>query len=94
MTRWVVGSILHGVNPLNYQETFYLHHLTDRITHTVTFVTPVVEHWLECVECIIKSIVFNTFCSCVNFIIDKSKYRHIFENEYKRTLVACGEKEM
>ena len=22
-------------------------HLTDRITHTTAFVTPVVEHWLE-----------------------------------------------
>ena len=26
---------------------FYMHHPTDRITHTMTFVTPVVEHWLE-----------------------------------------------
>ena len=26
---------------------FYMHHSTDRITHTTTFVTPVVEHWLE-----------------------------------------------
>ena len=25
----------------------YMHHLTDRITHTTAFVTPVVEHWLE-----------------------------------------------
>ena len=24
-----------------------MHHLTDRITHTTAFVTPVVEHWLE-----------------------------------------------
>ena len=24
-----------------------MHHLTDRITHTMAFVTPVVEHWLE-----------------------------------------------
>ena len=24
-----------------------MHHATDRITHTTTFVTPVVEHWLE-----------------------------------------------
>ena len=24
-----------------------MHHPTDRITHTVAFVTPVVEHWLE-----------------------------------------------
>ena len=23
-----------------------MHHLTDRITHTTAFVTPVVEHWL------------------------------------------------
>ena len=26
---------------------FYMHHPTDRITHTTSFVTPVVEHWLE-----------------------------------------------
>ena len=26
---------------------FYMHHATDRITHTTAFVTPVVEHWLE-----------------------------------------------
>ena len=30
---------LHGL--------FYMHHPTDRIEHTKTFVTPVVEHWLE-----------------------------------------------
>ena len=24
-----------------------MHHPTDRIAHTMTFVTPVVEHWLE-----------------------------------------------
>ena len=26
---------------------FYMHHHTDRIAHTIAFVTPVVEHWLE-----------------------------------------------
>ena len=26
---------------------FYMHHPTNRITHTTVFVTPVVEHWLE-----------------------------------------------
>ena len=29
------------------QGFFYMHHLIDRIAHTTTFVTPVVEHWLE-----------------------------------------------
>ena len=29
------------------QGFFYMHHPTDRITHTMAFVTPVVEHWLE-----------------------------------------------
>ena len=24
-----------------------MHHPTDKITHTMAFVTPVVEHWLE-----------------------------------------------
>ena len=26
---------------------FYMHHPTDKITHSTAFVTPVVEHWLE-----------------------------------------------
>ena len=34
-------------NPLPPQGFFYMHHPTDRITHTTAFVTPVVEHWLE-----------------------------------------------
>ena len=29
------------------QRFFYMHHSTDRITHTTAFVTPVVENWLE-----------------------------------------------
>ena len=31
----------------NQQGFFYMHHPTDRITHTTAFVTQVVEHWLE-----------------------------------------------
>ena len=32
----------------SYQQGFfYMHHPTDRITHTTAFVTPVMEHWLE-----------------------------------------------
>ena len=31
----------------SYRGFFYMHHPTDRITHTTAFVTPVVEHWLE-----------------------------------------------
>ena len=35
-------------NPLlPHRLLFYMHHPTDRITHTTAFVTPVVEHWLE-----------------------------------------------
>ena len=26
---------------------FYMHHPTDRTAHTMAFVTPVMEHWLE-----------------------------------------------
>ena len=33
--------------PPHRQGFFYMHHPTDRITHTTAFVTPVVEHWLE-----------------------------------------------
>ena len=35
-------------NPLPpHRLLLYMHHPTDRITHTTAFVTPVVEHWLE-----------------------------------------------
>ena len=33
--------------PINSKGSFYMHHPTDRIIHTMAFVTPVVEHWLE-----------------------------------------------
>ena len=35
--------------PLHFfqQRIFYMHHPTDRITHTTAFVTSVMEHWLE-----------------------------------------------
>ena len=33
--------------PISSKGSFYMHHPTDRITHTTAFVTPVVEHWLE-----------------------------------------------
>ena len=37
----------HGlIFPIN-SKTKLMHHLTDRITHTTAFVTPVVEHWLK-----------------------------------------------
>ena len=32
---------------INSKCFFYMHHPTDRITHTTAFVTPVVEHWVE-----------------------------------------------
>ena len=32
---------------INSKGSFYMHHPTDRITHTTAFVTPVVEHWPE-----------------------------------------------
>ena len=32
---------------INSKGSFYMHHPTDRIAHTIAFVTPVVEHWLE-----------------------------------------------
>ena len=33
--------------PIKSKGFFYMHHPTDRISHTTAFVTPVVEHWLE-----------------------------------------------
>ena len=38
----------HGLLfPISSKGSFYMHHPTDRITHTTAFVTPVMEHWLE-----------------------------------------------
>ena len=38
----------HGLLfPINSKGFFYMHHPTDRITHTTAFVTPVIKHWLE-----------------------------------------------
>ena len=33
--------------PIYSKGFFYMHHPTDRIAHTTTFDTPVVEHWLK-----------------------------------------------
>ena len=44
------GNLLppHGLLfPISSKGFFYMHHPTDRITHTTAFVTPVVGHWLE-----------------------------------------------
>ena len=41
---------LYGVGHMvkdHSERFFYMYHPTDRIAHTTTFVTPVVEHWLE-----------------------------------------------
>ena len=37
----------HGLLIPISRKVFYMHHPTDRITHTMAFVTPIVEHWLE-----------------------------------------------
>ena len=38
----------HGLLFPNKKQGFiYMHHPTDKITHTTAFVKPVVEHWLE-----------------------------------------------
>ena len=44
------GNLLlpHGLLfPISSKGSFYMHHPTDRKTHTTAFVTPVMEHWLE-----------------------------------------------
>ena len=33
--------------PIKSKGFFYMHHPTDRIAHTMAFVTPVVEQWLK-----------------------------------------------
>ena len=50
--------------PISRQGFFYMHHPSYRITHTTTFVTPVVGHWLgreiaggiKAVICVILSV--------------------------------------
>ena len=38
----------HGLLfPISSKRFFYMHHPTDRITHNMAFVTPVVEQWLD-----------------------------------------------
>ena len=53
---WLRTILIEKGNPLpphrlllsiNSKGSFYMHHTTDRITHTTAFVTQVVEHWLE-----------------------------------------------
>ena len=39
-------NLLPPLFPINNIGIFYMHHPTFKITHTTTFVTPVVEHWL------------------------------------------------
>ena len=40
--------LAHGLLfPISRKGSFNMHHPTDRITHTMAFVTPVMEHWLE-----------------------------------------------
>ena len=41
------GNLLGYSFRLAVRVVLYMHHPTDRITHTMAFVTPVVEHWLE-----------------------------------------------
>ena len=43
------GNLLppHGLLLSINSKGSFMHHPTDRITHTTAFVTPVVEHWLE-----------------------------------------------
>ena len=59
---------------INSNGFFYMHHPTDRITHTSAFVTPVVEHWLEreiaqWVQCL-----FSTTSPSVSTIIGRDSF--------------------
>ena len=39
---------LHGLLFLiSSKESFHMHHPIDRITHTIAFFAPIVDHWLE-----------------------------------------------
>ena len=60
-----------------------MHHLIDRTTHTMAFVTPVVEHWLEQ-----KIVIFKRDINIVNvclyftyFTHNKDKISNINDNK-------------
>ena len=38
---------LHGLLYPNSSKDSHMHHPTDRITHTMAFVSSVMEHWIE-----------------------------------------------
>ena len=53
----------HGLLFSINSKDFYMHHPTDRITHTTAFVTPVVEHWLEREQLYsIKTAIWDCYC--------------------------------
>ena len=45
------GNLLLPLNGLLFlisiKGIFYMHHPTDMIVHTMAFITPVLDHWLE-----------------------------------------------
>ena len=69
-----------------------MHHPTDRITHTMVFVTPVVEHWLEreiaqwvhTMEALAFNDIFNTF---LTMIILRPKVSYIYKKNFFRLLI-------
>ena len=58
--------------PLTARVLLYMHHPTDRITHTTAFVTPVVEHWLE------REIAVYDWCSKTINVVN-STARNLFQ---------------
>ena len=41
------ATISWAILSKQHQRLIYMHHTTDRIVHTMVFVTTIVEHWLE-----------------------------------------------
>ena len=65
--------------PHRQQGFFYMHHPTDRITHTTTaFVTPVVEHWLEG-EIHLWDVFKVTYCFNIQVGVNPNRSKKAFE---------------
>ena len=60
---WLYG-IIYMVKDHSDSERklFYMHHPTDRMTHTTAFVTPVMEHWLERIYNSVTHLRHNILC--------------------------------
>ena len=67
--------------PISSKFFFYMQHPTDRIAHTIAFVTPVVDHWLE--REIIQWFQHDGF--------HKKVLRAVLKNKYIKQIIHVGD---